>query len=1099
MNRPLCLALALTLLVPAAALAGEKWEVSTADLGPTETLEWSVDEATWISLDVSPDGGTLVFDILGDLYTLPLAGGQANLLRGGRAYEVQPRFSPDGAWISFTSDAGGGDNIWVMRTDGSEARAVTDEDFRLLNNARWTPDGRSIVARKHFTSGRSLGAGEMWLYDVENGGKGVQLTKRPTDQKDVGEPEISPDGRYLYYSLDATPGQRFDYNKDPNDRIYEIRRLDLFSGESETILSQPGGSVRPEISPDGKTLACVRRARAKSVLMLHDLESGEDRALFEGLNKDSQETWSVFGVYPGFAWMPDGRSIVIWAKGNLVRVDVASGQAREIPFQATLKHEVVQALRFPQELGGTEMDVRVLRWPSISPDEKWIVFQALGHLWIRARDDGTSRRLTNVDAFEFFPAWSADGEWIAYCSWDDREGGRVEKIRPNGRGHRVVVKQPGHYAEPSFSAAGDRIVYRRGGGDGYRGDRWAERTGIYMVDADGGEPLLVTKEGVHPTFAEKDERIQLLQVGETKSLYSVNLTGGDRRELLSSERAMEIVPSPDGRWVAFEELWEVYVTPMPRIGAALGLGPKMENLPVRKVSDVAGEFLSWSADGSRLRFGLGPDLFDVEVAPLFVRAEEPEETAGDDGGDSGEAESESDGEPENAAEDAPPVATTIPLGFQHHADIPEGEVLFTHATILSMVSDEVIEDGAVRVRGNRIVAVGPSASIDAAGATVIDCEGRVLMPGFVDVHAHMGSSNRDTHSQTNWAYLANLAFGVTTTHDPSNDTRMVFASHELVEAGATVGPRVFSTGTILYGAEGDFKSVIDSRKDARRHLRRLKVYGAFSAKSYNQPRRNQRQWVIAEARSLEMNIVPEGGSMFGHNMSMILDGHTTIEHALPLVPLREDAIHLFAQSKTGYTPTLVVGYGGLWGENYWYQKTNVWENERLLRFVPRAVVDPRSRRRTMVPEDEFHHIEIARGAAEIARRGGLVELGAHGQMQGLGVHWELWMFGQGGFSPMEALRVATVNGARAIGLDGSIGTIEEGKLADLIVLDADPREDLRHSEQVGLVMINGRLYEAATMEQIHPERRAAPFMPRVDSIPREMWHGDCAGHSFVSP
>ncbi|HEX9640151.1 MAG TPA: amidohydrolase family protein, partial [Candidatus Krumholzibacteria bacterium] len=346
---------------------------------------------------------------------------------------------------------------------------------------------------------------------------------------------------------------------------------------------------------------------------------------------------------------------------------------------------------------------------------------------------------------------------------------------------------------------------------------------------------------------------------------------------------------------------------------------------------------------------------------------------------------------------------------------------------------------------------------------------------------------------------ANLAFGVTTTHDPSNDTRMVFASHELVEAGATVGPRVFSTGTILYGAEGDFKSVIDSRKDARRHLRRLKVYGAFSAKSYNQPRRNQRQWVIAEARSLEMNIVPEGGSMFGHNMSMILDGHTTIEHALPLVPLREDAIHLFAQSKTGYTPTLVVGYGGLWGENYWYQKTNVWENERLLRFVPRAVVDPRSRRRTMVPEDEFHHIEIARGAAEIARRGGLVELGAHGQMQGLGVHWELWMFGQGGFSPMEALRVATVNGARAIGLDGSIGTIEEGKLADLIVLDADPREDLRHSEQVGLVMINGRLYEAATMEQIHPERRAAPFMPRVDSIPREMWHGDCAGHSFVSP
>ena len=175
-----------------------KWDVSTADIGPTRSATFALTEGTWMSVDVAPDGRTVVFDLLGDLYTMPIEGGRATSLRSGRAWEIQPRFSPDGAWISFTSDAGGGDNLWVMRADGSEARQITEESFRLLNNAVWTPDGRALIARKHFTSRRSLGAGEMWLYDVQSGGAGVQLTERPNDQKDVGEPEISPDGRFLY-------------------------------------------------------------------------------------------------------------------------------------------------------------------------------------------------------------------------------------------------------------------------------------------------------------------------------------------------------------------------------------------------------------------------------------------------------------------------------------------------------------------------------------------------------------------------------------------------------------------------------------------------------------------------------------------------------------------------------------------------------------------------------------------------------------------------------------------------------------------------------------------------------------------------------------
>ncbi|HSG88631.1 MAG TPA: amidohydrolase family protein, partial [Pseudomonadales bacterium] len=323
-------------------------------------------------------------------------------------------------------------------------------------------------------------------------------------------------------------------------------------------------------------------------------------------------------------------------------------------------------------------------------------------------------------------------------------------------------------------------------------------------------------------------------------------------------------------------------------------------------------------------------------------------------------------------------------------------------------------------------------------------------------------------------------------------------SSELVRAGEILGPRIFSTGTILYGAEGDFKSVIETPEDAERHLKRLKAYGAWSAKSYNQPRRNQRQYVIAKARELEMEIVPEGGSMYGHNMSMILDGHTTIEHAIPLAPLYDDALTLFARSQTTYTPTLVVGYGGLWGENYWYQNTHVWEDERLLRFVPRDVVDPRSRRRTIVPDEEFHHIELARSAAEIVRRGGVAEVGAHGQMQGVGVHWELWMFEQGGLSPMQVLQVGTVFGARALGLDHELGTVEVGKLADLIVLDGDPREDIRHTRDVRYVMINGRLFDAADLTQLHPEHEPLPAGPQLETIPASAL-GFVECHAWSSP
>ena len=296
----------------------------------------------------------------------------------------------------------------------------------------------------------------------------------------------------------------------------------------------------------------------------------------------------------------------------------------------------------------------------------------------------------------------------------------------------------------------------------------------------------------------------------------------------------------------------------------------------------------------------------------------------------------------------------------------------------------------------------------------------------------------------------------------------------MVKAGEIVGPRVYSTGSILYGADGDIRVQINSLDDARSHLRRLKAVGAFSVKSYNQPRRDQRQQVLAAARELDMLVMPEGGSTFFHNVNMVIDGHTGIEHAISVAPLYRDVLDLWAATDVGYTPTLVVGYGGIWGENYWYAESNVWENERLLAFTPRGEVDARSRRRVTVPETEWWHVTLAEAAKDLNQRGVPVYLGAHGQLQGLGAHWELWMFEQGGMTPLEALRAATLSGAEYLGLDQDLGSVEAGKLADLLVIEGDVLQDLRQSENIRYTVANGRVYDAATMDQVWPERVERP-------------------------
>ncbi|HYD26510.1 amidohydrolase family protein [Brevundimonas sp.] len=1030
-----------------------KWDVQ-APPGPSRDIPIDVTRGTWMSVDVSPDGRTIVFDLLGDIYVMPASGGEARAIASGVAWDMQPKWSPDGRHIAFTSDRAGGDNIWIMEADGSNPTQVSKESFRLLNQPEWTPDGEFIVARKHFTSARSLGAGELWMYH-RSGGGGVQMTERRTPQKDTGEPAFSPDGRYLYFSDDATPGNTFEYSKDVNGQIYIIRRLDRETGEIDPYITGPGGSIRPTPSPDGRSLAFIRRVRYQSVLYVMDIESGRETPVFAGLDRDLQETWAIHGVYPAISWTPDNRSIVFWADGRIQKVEVASGVVSDIPFHVADTRRVQDAVRFPVEVAPESFDVKMVRWARPSPDGSKVVFEALGSLWIRDLPTGTARRLTRQnDHFELYPNWSRDGRSIVYTTWDDQELGSIRVVPASGGAGRVVTPDPGHYIEPTFSPDGRTIVYRTVSDGFLTTALWSRDPGVYRIPTAGGEPVLITDdEGSQPQFGADGERLFLTgRDGDKRTLVSVDLNGEDKRTHLTSEWASEFAVSPDGRWIGWTERFNAYVAPFVAAGRPVNLSPDGKSLPQARVTRDAGEWLSWSGDSRRLQWSLGPELFTRDLNQSFTFVE---------------------GAPEELPK---PDEHGINLGFSVPADRPDGRMALTGARLITMNGAEVIENGTIVLNGNRIEAIGATASMTIpAGIPTMDMSGKTIMPGLVDTHWHGSMGSDEIIPEQSWVNYAALGFGVTTIHDPSNDTSEIFAHSELARAGRVVAPRIFSTGTILYGATTASTAQIDDLDDALSTLRRMRAAGAWSVKSYNQPRRDQRQQIIEAARQLNMMVVPEGGSLFQHNMSMIVDGHTTIEHSIPLARLYDDVHQLWRQTGVAYNPTLVVAYGGSYGENYWYQESNVWDDPILTQYVPRRLLDSRARRPVTAPDNEWNHISVAREATRLAAEGVNVQIGAHGQREGLGAHWELWSLAQGGMAPLDVLRAGTLNGARALGMDRDIGSLEVGKLADMVVLDANPLENIRNTTSIAYTVANGRVYDSGMNEVAPRQRPRAPF------------------------
>lgn len=1022
---------------------------------PSRVVSFETTEGTWMSVDVSPDGESLIFDLLGDLYSVPIEGGEAVPLTSGSAWDQAPRFSPDGTQVYFVSDRKGYNNLWRLSLINESLQQVTRSDSNILGGPNWSQDGSRLLAGVFVAAELNY---EIILHAIDPINGAMMPVATPDGPlMEAGKPlrirtivysgAESADGKVFYSEalyIEPAPGE--DYDR-------KVVHLHVFDGKSETRTAitpadAPYNDFKPQLSHDGKRLAYYRQySDRRTELRILNRATGEDVALVDLADADDAEYTQDDDARPNYAFTPDDNSVVFWHGGKIRRVELADGSMQTIPFRVSVEREVATQVQPTVQRLDDLGEATTIRWPSLSRDGQTLAFSAVGFVWVMDRQTGAIRRLSDSDDFEYMPAISPDGSSVAYISFaqsgDEYGFGRLMVADLSGGKRReLLADADADYLLPQWSEDGSMIALIR------EGDR---RQGIKAVFGWTPAATGTFHEVASPTafsdFANYfiyarsvgfDATGGKLLFSYPQSMTETVLVGADldagtsRTLAIGTSEVGGIAPAPDLKHLALTRRdGSVWLIPF-EVGdepiAVSSLSPD-----ARRVSQNGGYYLDWS-DDKQFTFGFGKTVHRYRL-------------------DDGELQS---------------LRVQVPFEKPRATHV----IAFTGARVITMSGEvgtgAVIESGTVVVDGARLVALGPASAVNIpANALVIDAAGKTIMPGLLDTHYHSGGPGFSALALPEPAFSDKTAikFGVTSAWSPGSlADDGVPAVVDLQTAGRIAGPR-WSHAAV--GALGYPYETLSGYAAAWAAVERHRELGVNVLKEYNAPTREQRQWLSAAARENGLGVVSHLEDFDG-TMTRIVDGYTGGDHPFVPVPFYKDIDELLRQTGFIWTPNVVITNGTIGepkdGAHFYCDAVFQKQNQMVPGIAEANSICDLDDQAPTVDYDAHRVSRVAEQVALSASYGANIGVSAH-NMPGSGLHREMWFLWRGGMIIEDVLRAATVDNATKLGLQEEIGSLEVGKMADFLVLDENPLDDILNTLSLKYTVQGGVVYDSTTADR----------------------------------